>query len=161
MRRITVAVKIVFRKNVPHSIHQKVGDGPNTVSESTVSNTELSELFPPHRVLGRELSEFLSAFYLVCKSELTEFLAVLTEFAQKLSEFSFPKQYARNSIPPVFRGRVNREVQTVNWKVAEKGLSRQASRAAWKRRINRELEAKMAHKLWVRERLNSEVQTVN
>ena len=36
-------------------------DGWNTVSESTVSNAELSEVFGPHRVLGRELSEFLSA----------------------------------------------------------------------------------------------------
>ena len=27
-----------------------VGNGPNTVSESTVSNTELSEVFEPHRV---------------------------------------------------------------------------------------------------------------
>ena len=40
-------------------------------------------------------------------------------------------------------------------------LSRQVSRGAWKRRINREFEAKMAHKLWIREGLNSEVQTVN
>ena len=30
----------------------------NTVSENTVSNTELSEVFAPHRVPGRELSEF-------------------------------------------------------------------------------------------------------
>ena len=37
----------------------------------------------------------------VCKRELTEFLAELTEFAAELSEFSRPKQYSRNSIPPV------------------------------------------------------------
>ena len=37
----------------------------------------------------------------VGKSELTEFFAELTEFAVKLSEFSSPKQYSRNSIPPV------------------------------------------------------------
>ena len=37
----------------------------------------------------------------VCKRELTEFLAELTEFAAELSEFSSPKQYSRNSIPPV------------------------------------------------------------
>ena len=41
----------------------KIGDGPNTVSESTVSNTELSEFFGPHRAPGRELSEFPSAYY--------------------------------------------------------------------------------------------------
>ena len=37
----------------------------------------------------------------VCKRELTEFVAELTEFAAELSEFSSPKQYSRNSIPPV------------------------------------------------------------
>ena len=45
--------------------------------------------------------------------------------------------------------------------VAEKGLSRGVSRAPWKRRVNRELEAKKAHKPWIREGLNREVQTVN
>ena len=39
-----------------------IGNGPNTVSESTASNTELSELFGPHRVPERELSEILSAY---------------------------------------------------------------------------------------------------
>ena len=34
----------------------------------------------------RELSEFLSAYYLCRQSELTEFFAELTEFAPKLSE---------------------------------------------------------------------------
>ena len=60
-----------------------------------------------------------------------------------------------------FRGRVNREAQTVNWEAGRKGLLRQVSRAAWKRRINRELEAKKAHKPWISEGLNREVQTVN
>ena len=55
---------------------QEIGNGPNKVSESTVSNTELSELFGPHRVPGRELSEFLSAYYFcVLYSELTEFFS--------------------------------------------------------------------------------------
>ena len=44
-----------------------LGNGPNTVSESTVSNTELSEFFCPHRAPGRGLSEFLSAYYCVTK----------------------------------------------------------------------------------------------
>ena len=44
------------------------GNGPNTVSESTVSNTELSEVFGPHRVLGRDLSEFLSGYYLCAEA---------------------------------------------------------------------------------------------
>ena len=36
-------------------------------------------------------------------------------------------------------------------RVVEKGLPRGVSRAAWKRRINRELKAKSAHKPWIRE----------
>ena len=36
----------------------------------------------------------------VCKSKLTKFLAELTGFAQKLTEFSLPKQYSRNSTLP-------------------------------------------------------------
>ena len=40
---------------------KNLGDGPNTVSESTASNTELSEFLGPLRVPGREFSEFLSA----------------------------------------------------------------------------------------------------
>ena len=51
----------------------------------------------------------------------------------------------------------NRELR--GWQ--RRGLSRQVSRGAWKRCINRELEAKMAHKPWIREGLNREVQTVN
>ena len=47
---------------------------------------KLSEFFGPHRVPGRELSEFLSAYSFLCQSELTEFFAELTEFAVKLSE---------------------------------------------------------------------------
>ena len=49
------------------------GNGPNTVSESTVSNTELSEFFCPHRVPGRELSEILSAYYLLAKANSPSF----------------------------------------------------------------------------------------
>ena len=51
----------------------KIRNGPNTVSESTVSNTELSEFFGPHRVPGRELSEFLSAYYLCAKENSPSF----------------------------------------------------------------------------------------
>ena len=66
--------------------------------------------------------------------------------------------------PQANRGRANREVQTVNWEGGGEGavgLSRGVSRAAWKRRINRYLEAKKAHKPWIREGLNRAVQTVN
>ena len=65
-----------------------VGSGPNKASESTVSNTELSEFFGPHPAP-------LSSLF-VCQSELTEFLAELTEFAaEELSEFTLPKQLAK------------------------------------------------------------------
>ena len=62
------------------------GNGPNTVSESTISNTELGEFFGPHRIPGRELSEFLAAYYLRAKANSPSFFAELTEFAVKLSE---------------------------------------------------------------------------
>ena len=57
--------------------------------------------FWPHRVPGRELSEFLSAYYLCAKANSPSFFTELTEVAQKLSEFSLPKQCSRNSAPPV------------------------------------------------------------
>ena len=73
--------------------HKKVRNGPTAVSESTVSNTELSEFFGARRVPGRELSEFLSAYYLCAKANSQIFFAELTEFAKGLAEFSLPKQY--------------------------------------------------------------------
>ena len=46
----------------------------------------LSTFFGPHRVPGRELSEFPLSLLFVCQSELTEFFfSELTEFAPKLS----------------------------------------------------------------------------
>ena len=50
------------------------GNRPNTVSESTVSNTELSELFGSHPVPGRELSDFLSTY----PTNLLRFLLEIT-----------------------------------------------------------------------------------
>ena len=83
----------------------RIGDGPNTVLGSTVSNTELSEFFWARRVLGSELSEFLSA-YCLCVPKRTHRVfprtrASLPQNSVRLSEFSPPKQYSRNSIPPV------------------------------------------------------------
>ena len=77
-----------------------VGNGPNTVSGSTVSNTELSEFFGAHWVPGSELGEFLSAYYLCAKQELTEFLAELTEFAVELSVSSL---FWNSTLETVFR----------------------------------------------------------
>ena len=82
-----------------------LGNGPNTVSGSTVSNTQLSEFFGPHQVLGRELSEFLSAYYLCVKANSPSFSQnspSLPQNSVRLSEFPSPKQYSRNSIPLPF-----------------------------------------------------------
>ena len=62
------------------------GNGQNPVSESTVSNTELSEFFGPHRVPGRELSEFLSACNLCAKTNSPSFFF--------LSKTVLSKQYS-------------------------------------------------------------------
>ena len=91
------------------------GDGPNTASESTASKTELNEFFWPRRVPGSELGEFLSAYYLCANANSPSFSQnspSLPQNSVRLSEFSSPKQYSRNSIPPVsyyetkFRGLV-------------------------------------------------------
>ena len=85
------------------SFPNNLGNGPNTVSESTVSDTELSEIFGPHQVAGRELSEFLLACYLCAKANSLSFSQnslSLPQNSVRLSEFSSPKQYASNSIPP-------------------------------------------------------------
>ena len=44
------------------------------------------EFLGPHRVPGRELSEFLSAYYVCPKAKSPSFVANPTEFAVKLSE---------------------------------------------------------------------------
>ena len=78
-----------------------IGDGPNTVSGSTGSNTELSEFFGAHWVPGSELSEFLLAYYLCVKANSPSFSQnspSLPQNSVRLSEFSSPKQYSRNSI---------------------------------------------------------------
>ena len=61
-------------------------------------------VFGPHRVLGRELSEFLLAYDLCVKGNSPSFSQnspSLPQNSVKLSEFSSPKQYSRISIPPV------------------------------------------------------------
>ena len=81
------------------------GDGPNTVSESAVSNTELSEFFGAHRVPGRENSVSSSQPF-VCVTKRTHRVfsqnsPSLPQNSVRPSEFSSPKQYFRNSILPV------------------------------------------------------------
>ena len=61
--------------------------------------------FDPHRVPGGKLSEFLSAYYLCAKANSPSFSQnspSLLQNSVRLSEFSSPKQYSRNSILPVF-----------------------------------------------------------
>ena len=65
--------------------------------------------FCPRRVPGGELSEFLSAYYLCSKVNSPSFWQNSPSLPKKKpSEFSPPKQYSRNSIPPVpyFEGQV-------------------------------------------------------
>ena len=63
-----------------------VGNGPNTVSGSTVSNTELSEFSGLIEFRGANSVSSFQPIICVCKRELTEFFAEPTEFAPKLSE---------------------------------------------------------------------------
>ena len=71
--RFFVTEILSFKGRGSYSGKSNIRDGPNTVSENTVSNTELSEFFGPHRVPGRELSEFLSAYYLCDKANSPSF----------------------------------------------------------------------------------------
>ena len=95
--------EVAFMWKSPDATHlgaTSFGNGPNTVSESTVSNTELSEFFGAHRVPGRELSEFLSAYYLCAKANspsLSQNSPSLPQNSVRLSEFSPPKKHSRNS----------------------------------------------------------------
>ena len=114
-----MTVVVYKRKRTQISGSLKFGNGPNTVSESRVSNTELSEFCGPHRVPGRELSEFLSAYYLCVKANSPSFSAELTEFAAELSEFSLlksysPKQYSARfpEIGPRTRAKADKRGQT-------------------------------------------------
>ena len=78
---------------------KSIRNRPNTVSGSTVSNTEVSEFFGAHRVPGSELSEFLLAYYLCAKANSLSFSQNSPSLPQKsvrLSEFSSPKQHSLN-----------------------------------------------------------------
>ena len=78
-----------------------VGDGRNTVSESTVSNTELSELIGPHCVPEREieLSEFLSAYYLCAKAKSPS----MSQNSPSLLENSVSSLFQNSTLETVFR----------------------------------------------------------
>ena len=74
-------------------------NGPNTVSESTVSNTELSELCGPHPVPGRELTEFLSAYYLCAKANSPSF----SQNSPSLPPNSVSPLFRNSTLEAVFR----------------------------------------------------------
>ena len=78
------------------TIYARFGNGQNTVSEHRAQWVFWSSPSSGDRTQWGPLS-----LLFVCQSELTEFFAELTEFAAELSEFSLPRQYSRNSIPPV------------------------------------------------------------
>ena len=81
------------------------GNGPNTASERAVSNTELSEVFALAEFREESSSELLSAHYLCDQanspSSFSQSSASLPQNSVRLSKFSSPKKYSRNSIPPI------------------------------------------------------------
>ena len=80
-----------------------VGNGPNTVS-GVLFQTPNSLSFVWGSLSSEELSELLPAYYLCAKANSPSFpqnSPSLPRNTVRLSEFSSPKQYSRNSIPPV------------------------------------------------------------
>ena len=73
------------------------GNGPNTVSESMVSKHRTQWFFHSHRLPGRELSEFLSAYYVCAKAN-----------SPSLSQNS--SSLAKNPVSPIFQ---NSTLETV------------------------------------------------
>ena len=75
-----------------------VGDGPNMVSESTVSNIELRECLGAHRVPWRELSEFLSTDYLCAKANSSRF----SQNSPSLPKSSLSSLFQNSALETVF-----------------------------------------------------------
>ena len=69
------------------------------VSESTISNSELSQFLVPHRVPGRELNEFLSAYYLCANADSPSF----SQNLPSLSQDSVSSLFRNNTLETVFR----------------------------------------------------------
>ena len=99
------------------------------VSESTVSNTELGEFFDPQLVLGRELSEFLSAYYLCAKTNSPRLSQNSRSLAQNSSESSLVRNSAletvfrpfprEDSYPTVPQGHKHRVTTLGNFKIPQ------------------------------------------
>ena len=79
----TICVALLLGGDLGHGHHLSLSQ--NTVSESTVSNTELSEFFVPSLSSGERAQRVRLSLLLVCKSKLTEFSAELTKFAPQRS----------------------------------------------------------------------------
>ena len=75
-----------------------IRDGTNTVSETTVSNTGLSEFFGPHSSMGGNSASSFQPLICTPNANSQSFFPELTEFAAELSEFCLQKQYSRNCI---------------------------------------------------------------
>ena len=82
----------------PVSFARLVGGGPNTVSESTVSNTELSEFFRPHRLPGRS-SVSSSAYYMCAKANSLS----LSQNSPRLPKNSVSSLFRNSALERVFR----------------------------------------------------------
>ena len=82
--------------------HPSFGNGPNTVSESTISDTELSEFFALTEF--RAENSVSSSQLIICVLNLANspsFLQNSSRLPKRLSKFSLQKQCSRNSCLPV------------------------------------------------------------
>ena len=104
---------------------KKIGNGPNTVSESTASDTELSEFFGPHRVRGGELSELLSAYYLCAKVNSPS----LSQNSASLPQNSVSSLFRNSTLETVFRPFPRKKAPTIHQKNTLK-ICRRSSAAA-------------------------------
>ena len=75
------------------------GAGPKTVSESAVSNTKLGDFLALTELWGGNSLTVSLGFVLLKQTHRV--FEELTGFAAELCEFSLPKQYSRNTLPPV------------------------------------------------------------
>ena len=105
-KEVRVFARFVHRpwKSVYQDVHlsetgRTLFRGVRFQTPSSVSFSGLTEFRGTSSVSS--FQPFICVPIISSQCELKEFLAELTEFAQKLSEFFLPKQYSRNSIPPV------------------------------------------------------------
>ena len=72
------------------SCPEKIGDGLNAVSESTASDTELTEFLGPHRAPRDKLGEALSGYYLFAKANSLKFSQDSPSCCRTLRETKVP-----------------------------------------------------------------------